>query len=398
MPLSVSELTARIKQTLERQFAGVTVEGEISNWRAAASGHVYFTLKDKGATISAVIFRSARQQLDFQPTDGMQVLVRGAVSVYSPRGSYQIICEEMQLAGVGSLLQMLEERKQRLAREGLFDTEHKKELPRYPSRVAVVTSPTGAAIRDILQVMCRRNAMVNLIVLPTLVQGERAAATIAEQIWRANMLDIADAVIVTRGGGSLEDLLPFSDEAVVRAVAASKIPVISAVGHEIDFPLCDFAADVRAATPSAAAEKVTKDIVELGQKIATMRDSLTHDFEQLVEKLRLRLEQNNRAAFSLIMNYRLQPIQQRLDELHATLTTSMDNFIRNIRHRQDVAHKTLQAVAPASILKRGYAIVRESKHSAIVSDSGKMNVGDQVTIEFAESLACATIVEHNHTN
>ncbi len=271
-PLSVSALTALVKELLEESLPSVLVEGEISNCRPASSGHLYFTLKDKGAMLQAVMFRYRSKVTGFEPVDGALARARGNITVYAARGQYQMIVERLERAGEGDILAMLEDRKRALAAEGLFDESRKRALPRFPSRVAIVTSPTGAAIRDILNVLKRRNAGMDLVVLPTAVQGEAAAAQIASQIAAANRLSLGDVLIVGRGGGSIEDLLPFSDELVVRAIAASRIPVISAVGHEIDWALSDFAADLRAPTPSAAAELVSESRIALSARGRPVRD------------------------------------------------------------------------------------------------------------------------------
>lgn len=255
--LTVSQLTKLIKSHLESRFPAVEVEGEISNFRPSSTGHYYFTLKDKGAMISAVMFKNRLGTLRFIPADGQLVRVRGRISLYELRGSYQIICESMERAGEGEILAMLEERKRHLAAEGLFDAGRKKPLPLFPKRIGVVTSPTGAALKDILRVTRRRNPGLDIVVIPTAVQGEEAGAKIAAQIRAAAGVPGLDLLIIGRGGGSLEDLLPFSDEEVVRAVAECPLPTLSAVGHEIDTALSDYAADGAAPTPSAAAELVS---------------------------------------------------------------------------------------------------------------------------------------------
>ncbi|MEJ5189985.1 MAG: exodeoxyribonuclease VII large subunit, partial [Breznakiellaceae bacterium] len=254
---TVSELTERIRACLEGFFPLVIVEGEISNYRPSSTGHIYFTLKDEGAAIQAVLFKNRQRALQVELRDGLRVRVRGSLSVYPQRGTYQIICETIEASGEGAILAMLEERKRRLAAEGLFDPAKKKPLPAFPSSVGIVSSPTGAAVRDILNILQRRARGIRIIIFPTPVQGTDAAPIIARRIEQANQWNLVEVLIVGRGGGSLEDLLPFSEEIVVRAIATSHIPVISAVGHEIDWALSDFAADVRAPTPSAAAELVS---------------------------------------------------------------------------------------------------------------------------------------------
>ncbi|HPO03165.1 MAG TPA: exodeoxyribonuclease VII large subunit, partial [Treponemataceae bacterium] len=253
-PVKISEITAIIKEILEGSFPSVLLEGEISNYRPSSTGHLYFTLKDDSSSISAVMFKGRSRQLAFVPRDGMLVRAKGSISVYEARGTYQIIIDSMEQAGTGDILRLLEERKQRLAREGLFDEKRKRPIPFFPERIAVITSPTGAAVRDIVQILRRRNPAIHIVILPASVQGSEAPESLARQIETANRFAMADLIIIGRGGGSLEDLLPFSDESVVRSIAASKIPVISAVGHETDWSLSDLAADVRAPTPSAAAE------------------------------------------------------------------------------------------------------------------------------------------------
>ena len=284
---SVSQITDLIKEILETSFRTITIEGEISNWRPSAAGHIYFTLKDNNAQIKAVIFRGAAMRLNFRPKDGDKVRCTGSLSVYAPQGNYQIIVNTMEIAGAGNILQMLEERKRKLAAEGLFDEKRKKPLPPFPRTIGVVTSPTGAAIRDILNVTKRRNPGMNIIVLPAIVQGEGAAQTICKMIEIANFYQLCDVLIVGRGGGSLEDLLPFSEESVVRAVAASRIPTISAVGHEIDWALCDYSADRRAPTPSAAAEMAVPLLADIKQDLADYKSSLYDSIKQRTEKTRL---------------------------------------------------------------------------------------------------------------
>ncbi|RPJ08472.1 MAG: exodeoxyribonuclease VII large subunit, partial [Spirochaetaceae bacterium] len=311
---SITEITSLIQSLLEEGFPDIRIEGEISNFRPASSGHLYFSLKDKDSIIQAVMFKNRSQGLGFKPADGMLVRARGSLSVYPKRGNYQIICEEMELAGEGDILAMLEERKRRLAAEGLFDSERKKKLPLFPSRLAVVTSPTGAAIRDILRVLSRRHAGLSIIVLPAAVQGQEAASQIASQIRTANRFKMADVIITGRGGGSLEDLLPFSDEQVVRAIAESKIPVISAVGHEIDFALSDFAADLRAPTPSAAAEMVTASREELSRRVQELGVTLTREMDGRISGLKQRLSHFTIPLLERDFHTFLQPLLQRVDD------------------------------------------------------------------------------------
>ena len=288
--LSVTELTTILKELIEVNFSSITLEGEISNYKPSSSGHVYFTLKDTNAAIAAVMFRGRCQYLNFTPKDGMLVRVTGSLSVYPQRGSYQILVNTMEQAGSGDILRLLEERKQRLALEGLFDSDNKRQLPFFPATVGVVSSPTGAAVRDIVQIVQRRNPKINVIIFPCAVQGVEAAAQIVHQIETANAFNLVDVLIIGRGGGSLEDLLPFSEESVVRAVASSNIPTISAVGHEIDWALSDFAADQRAPTPSAAAELATPLLSDLQSQLQYYSDSLYHGVQNKFEKTKLLLK------------------------------------------------------------------------------------------------------------
>jgi exodeoxyribonuclease VII large subunit len=390
---SVSEITGEIRRTLEGGFQDVTVEGEISNFRPSAAGHLYFSLKDSEAIISAVMFRNRLWTLRFQPADGMKVRARGNLSVYPKRGNYQLICENLLLAGEGNLLQTIEERKRRLAAEGLFDPARKRPLPLFPARVAVVTSPTGAAIRDILRVLKRRAAGIDVVVLPALVQGQGAAEQIAAQIEVANRFDMADVLIVGRGGGSLEDLLPFSEEITVRAVAASRIPVISAVGHEVDTALTDLAADVRAPTPSVAAEMVSASREDLARKVRVAFETLRRDMQQRLARARMILEQF--APESLERNFRLlvQPLMQRLDDARAALAQGVRTRARDARHRHELATHDLIAASPLAILERGYAVVTRQDTGEVVRSAESVGPGDELSLRVAKGRIDADVKE-----
>ena len=354
---SVYEITLQIKELLESGFGYVSIEGEISNFRPSAAGHLYFTLKDEKASIQAVMFKGKARSLSFVPKDGITVKAEGAISVYEQRGSYQIIIEEMSLAGEGNILKMLEERKKKLAAEGIFDSERKKPLPYFPKRIAVITSPTGAAVRDIINVVKRRNEKIGIVVLPAIVQGEDAAPVLIRQLKIADEKNLGDLIIIGRGGGSLEDLLPFSDEAVVRAVAASEIPVISAVGHEIDWALTDFAADVRAPTPSAAAELAVPVLDEITDTITQIQSDMLHSIGRAVERIRLTIK--GFTPESLEMKFRRieQPLLMRLDDAKENLLYTMQARLTNTKHRLALLIRTIEGANPQEILNRGYSIV-----------------------------------------
>ncbi len=380
-PFTVSEVTQAIKAVLERGFRSVRVEGEVSNVRPASSGHVYFSLKDDASSLSAVLFRNRRNTLDFELADGDQVVLSGSLSVYPPRGSYQIIVEHIEKSGEGQILRMLDERKRRLAGEGLFDADKKQPLPTFPRRVAVITSPTGAAVRDVLHVMKRRAAGVDVCIVPTPVQGEAAAAGIVEGLQQANRHTLGDVIILTRGGGSIEDLLAFSEESVVRAVAASSIPVISAVGHEIDVALCDYAADYRAPTPSAAAEVVCASREELFGTVVNLGHSIVRAFLDKRDRARLTIRRFSTDELERSLRYILQPGQQRLDEAIQGLSHHMNERIQNAGYRIRVSKATIEAADPAHILRRGYAIVR-NQHEEILSTADRARRTAAFTIDF----------------
>ena len=333
----VSELTTRIRDLLEAEFEDVWVEGEVSNARLAQSGHLYFTLKDAKAQVRCVCFRDQLRLLKFRPEDGLQVTVRGSISVYEPRGEYQIYVEHIEPVGLGALQLAFEQLKKRLEAEGLFAPERKKELPVLPRRIGVVTSPKGAAVRDILRVLRRRFPNLHVMLYPVKVQGEGAAAEIVEGVRYFNREKLVDVMILARGGGSLEDLWAFNEEIVARAIAGSEIPIITGVGHETDFTIADFAADVRAATPSQAAEIVVKTRQEFERQIAEMARHITQRIRYLLSERRheLRDLQTHRAfrrPEDLVRRHR-----QHLDELSAALAAGLRARMEQSRQRLSVA-------------------------------------------------------------
>jgi len=391
MVFSVSQITDLIKEILETSFRSITIEGEISNWRPSAAGHIYFTLKDNNAQIKAVIFRGAAMKLAFRPKDGDKVRCTGNLSVYAPQGNYQIIVNTMEMAGAGNILQMLEERKRRLAAEGLFDDDRKKPLPLYPRTIGVVTSPTGAAIRDILNVTKRRNPGMNIIVLPAIVQGDGAAQTICKMIEIANFYQLCDVLIVGRGGGSLEDLLPFSEESVVRAVAASEIPVISAVGHEIDWALCDYSADRRAPTPSAAAEMAVPLLADIRQNLADYKNDLYSEITRKTDATRLMIKAFNPESLEVRFRNIQQPLLNRFAAARENLPKNLQDKIRDLRVRLKTSVTVLENASPQTIFDRGYSMVTD-ENGKVVRDAANVKIGDKLTITPAKGKIEAEVL------
>ena len=430
--LSVSDVTRLIRNSLEDQFQDVWIEGEISNLRAPSSGHLYFTLKDSQSQLRGVLFRSGALRLRFALQEGLAVIARGRISVYEPRGEYQLIVESLDPKGVGALQLAFEQLKERLSQEGLFDESRKRRLPSFPRTVGVVTSLTGAAIRDIVAVLRRRCPVVNILIAPVPVQGEGAGAQIAAAISVLSAMPQVEVLIVGRGGGASEDLWAFNEEAVVRAIARSRVPVVSAVGHEIDVTLSDFAADHRAATPSAAAEAVVPVLDEIMERLDELARRLRRLVDTLLQVQRHRFER----SLSILgeARFRIQTQAQRLDELRDGLTraltvqlTVLHREMVERRHlliaqgprdriqgslvvipqlckrleqearrglmsrRQSVAIQlaALDALSPLGILQRGFSIVRTMSGGRIVRRAADVAVGDAVQIKLAEGqLVC----------
>lgn len=378
MPYTVAEITRKIKEQLETAFSSVQVEGEISNFSRPASGHCYFTLKDDRSQIRCVLWRSSAARLRFEPSDGMQVVCRGAVEVYAPRGSYQLMVRSMQPGGEGALQKALRELQARLAAEGLFDPRRKRELPEFPERIAVVTSPTAAALADFLEVLRRRWPLANVLISPTRVQGAGSANEIAHAIKRmAFLADRVDLIVVTRGGGSLEDLWSFNEEAVVRAIAASPIPVVSAIGHEIDVTLSDLAADVRALTPSEAAELATPHIREVAtalhvvqRRIRTAMQSAIHDRQRRLVEIENRPVLRDPRAI-------VRQHAQQLDECDARLNRSIRETLLSPAQRVGELAARLGALNPLAVLARGYSITTDENGKPI-SNSEDAKPGDVI--------------------
>ena len=387
---TVSELNGIIKEILEG-FPVITVEGEISNYRPNSSGHLYFNLKDNSSIISAVMFRGAAYSLSFAPKDGMKVQVTGKLSVYGPQGKYQIIISKMSIAGEGDILRMIEERKRKLAAEGLFDQTKKKKLPAFPKTIGIVTSPTGAALRDILQITKRRNKCISVNIFPALVQGTDAAATIAQQINTANAFNLCDVLIVGRGGGSLEDLLPFSEECVVRAIAESHIPVVSAVGHEIDWALSDYAADLRAPTPSAAAEIVVPQLSEIKTILLQYSNELYENSMNRVEKIKLMIKSFKPENLEMQFRSIEQPLLQRFDNAKEGLFQNIIQKLRDTRQYIENCETVLENASPQTIFNRGYSMVRNKNSGEIVRSTENIQEGTELEIVPASGKITATV-------
>ncbi len=392
--LTVSQLSLFLKELVESAFPVVWVAGEISNFSRPQSGHCYLTLKDDQAQIKAVIWRTTAARLRFEPHDGMEVICRGHLDLYAPRGQYQLVVEEIQPRGIGALELALRKLREKLAAEGLFDPARKRSLPAFPRRIAFVTSPTGAAVRDFLQVLKRRWRGASVLIIPVRVQGEGAAAEIAEGIAAANRLSpnhAADVLVVGRGGGSLEDLWAFNEEAVVRAVRASAIPVVSAVGHEIDVTLCDLAADVRALTPSEAAERVVPAADEVQAALLVRQKRLLVALWRRAAEARRQL--NQLAAHRVFR----RPFD-RLLEHGRGLDMLSSRMSRAIRHRLSTSKQHLAAVAakldalsPLAILGRGYSLTARVDDGRLIDDWALVSEGDLIRTRFARGAAISRI-------
>ncbi|MFW2405319.1 MAG: exodeoxyribonuclease VII large subunit [Gammaproteobacteria bacterium] len=433
---SISELNTEVRGLLEDHFPSLWITGEISNFARPASGHLYFSLKDDRAEVRCAMFRGQNRLLKFAPGNGDQVIVRARVTVYEPRGSYQLIVEHMEPVGEGLLLRKLEELKTRLRAEGLFDDEHKQPLPVLPRRIGVVTSPTGAAIRDIVQILGRRFPAVPVVVYPVQVQGDRAQHEIAAALEAAADRGECDVLIVGRGGGSLEDLWAFNEERVARAIFACPIPIVSAVGHEVDFTIADFVADLRAPTPSGAAELVVPDARQwlralesgeqrmrgaIGRSVETRRrqlaqlsgrigrrhpglilqqhaqrlDELTQRISQsLLRRLdldRMRLDGSQRRLRAATPSRNIDRHRQRLDHLTLRLATSAREQIALVGGRFAVLAAALDGVSPLKTLERGYAVISDAETGTVVKDATTLKDGQKIAGRLARGRFEATI-------
>jgi exodeoxyribonuclease VII large subunit len=433
---SVGELNAKIRDLLENELVNVWVEGEISNARVWNTGHMYFTLKDSGSQIKAVMFRSALRYLKFKPDDGLKVVARGKVSVYDPKGEYQIICEHLEPKGLGALQQAFEQLKKKLQAEGLFDAARKRPLPALPRRIGIVTSLDGAALRDIIRVLRRRYPNAHLVLSPTRVQGEGAGREVAHAIRKIERIEGVDVVILARGGGSLEDLWAFNEEVLARVIAACKVPIISGVGHETDFTIADFVADLRAPTPSAAAELVVKrkdeffgHIDRIGERLdAAMHHRLRrmetrlHGLEarpgfagyrgriavrgrhvsELAAGLRQRMTQGigrrarrhdqlRRSLDQFDPRHRLAAVRTRLVARDGQLQAAVRRRVAGLQHRFGALAARIDGLSPLAVLGRGYSVTWDGGRTRIIRDAATLRPGDRVSVTVERGSFDATV-------
>jgi exodeoxyribonuclease VII large subunit len=432
----VRELVGLVRELVEQEWGDVWVEGEISNFRPAPSGHVYFTLKDAGAQLPIVLFRRQAMLLRFRPEDGLHVLVRGRVSVYEQRGQMQLVAETMEPVGAGSLQLAFEQLKARLKAEGLFEAERKRPLPAFPRAVGIVTSPTGAVIRDFLNIAGRRDSGLNIFICPVSVQGDSAPEEIEAALAELNAAGLVDVIVVARGGGSLEDMAAFNSERVARAIAASRLPVVSAVGHETDFTIADFVADLRAPTPSAAAELITEAQHSIAEHLATLEHRLDRAARFQLLQARQRLTRLPVSSAEARVSAQLHRLEQRLDDLSFRQEAAVSGPLRSyqlyvanlaaavLRHdpRQGLAQARerlaagrtrldralerllrasavtvsaldahLQSLSPLAVLDRGYALVLDAG-GGLVRSAGQLTPGDQLTTRLSDGVFISRVV------
>ena len=431
--LTVTELANRLRSVLEEKFPAVWVEGEISNFKVYTSGHAYFTLKDETAQLKCVLFRNRARRIRFEPGDGLHVLAFGSVEVYAQRGEYQLVVELLEPRGLGALQLAFEQLKERLQREGLFDPARKRPLPRFPRKIGIVTSPTGAALRDMLRVIGRRFGELHILIAPARVQGDGAAQDVAQAVRELHAVGDVDVIIVGRGGGSLEDLWAFNDEMLARTIAASKIPIISAVGHEVDFTIADFVADLRAPTPSAAAELVVREKQAVADSVSDLGRRLAGAMERRLSRERERLEAVRRRRVLTDAQRPLRDLERRVDDASARLRRAIATAVRQAAHRVELAARGLRAqspvartlgdrrrltelsarldraaarqldrarhrvagnagrlhsLSPLAVLARGYSLTRRPS-GEIVRSVRQVGVGDEVDVLLSEgTLAC----------
>lgn len=383
---TVTAITLAVKQMMSGVFRDIFVEGEVSNLRESANGHLYFDLKDREALLSAVMFKWDARKYSLELQDGVQVRVWGSLDVYAKSGKYQIVVKTVEALAKGNLYLEFERLKKKLEAEGLFAPEHKKEIPAYPQRIGVITSPTGAAVRDILSVLKRRSPHLEVFIAPVLVQGDEAAPQIAQAIEDLNKFSpILDVLLVGRGGGSIEDLWAFNEEVVARAIFTSKIPVISCVGHEVDFTIADFVADLRAPTPSAAAELVVQNSQNTAEHIASLQKRMLQAVLLFYERLKGRFDLATNSRFFKSPELLTQSHEQELDELSTRLENAWMEKLTSFAHRFEVARQKLHALGPQAVLKRGYSITRKQDGS-VISHVAQTAPGETIYVQVQDGM------------
>ncbi len=435
--LNVSELNSEVSLLLNRGFPLLWVEGEISNFSRPASGHMYFSLKDSKAQIRCAMFRNKNIRLDLKPENGMKILVRGRVGLYEPRGEFQLIVDHMEEAGFGLLQRQFEELKAKLSAKGWFDEDSKKALPQFPQKIGIISSPTGAALQDILNVLKRRCPQIPVLIYPATVQGDKAALQLESAVRQANIRKDCDVLVLTRGGGSIEDLAAFNDENLAQALYESNIPIVTGIGHEIDFTIADFIADMRAPTPSAAAELVAPDNQHLSNNINQLQKKL---ISVISSKLKQKIEAQRWLAKRLDQqkpSYQLQQQSQRLDELDARLKQRMQQLLNSrrlaaqalqkqlntnspkrlleskqqkLRQKLTLLHQSIQknitakqatlavqiaklnSISPLKTLERGYTIVRDEKETQIISSVKQLKVGEKINTKMKDGAVISEII------
>jgi exodeoxyribonuclease VII large subunit len=411
---SVSELSFEIREMLERRFIDIWVEGEISNFKASAAGHLYFTLKDDRAQLSAVCFRNSARLLRFRPENGKLFRARGRVSAYEGRGEYQLVVEVLEPAGLGALQLAFEQLKEKLDKEGLFRPERKRRIPAFPRKIGIVTSPKSAALRDILSVLKRRHNAINVLIFPAEVQGDAASLQVMEGIDTLSRTDV-DVIIVARGGGSMEDLWPFNEERVARAIVRSQKPVISAVGHEVDFTICDFVADLRAPTPSAAAEIVIRSKVEIAERVVQLQNRLEGTMKYRLSTLRHFMASKIGSRGFVVAETRIRRMAQRVDDLAFRVEQfgRTGGFFRTRAHGVEICEQrlsnamnqrlkkwqqafariahTLEALSPLAVLERGYAICL-TPEGQVVRSAQAVEIGSTVKVQLHNGSLAAKVV------
>lgn len=410
--LSVSQITTKIKGMLELEIGQVCIKGEISNFKPAGSGHVYFNLKDQTAILACALFKQNNTRIKVPLKEGQEVLALGRISVYAPRGSYQLIVDSIEEVGVGSLQQAFEQLKTRLAQEGLFNLDRKKTLPLYPNRIAIVTSPTGAALQDMLNVLARRNSAISILIVPTLVQGLEAPRQMIAALDTVNRFNLADIIVLARGGGSLEDLWAFNDEALVVKISNSQIPVISAVGHETDFTLADYVADLRAPTPSAAAEIISKNKHELLEQIQANQKRLVMALHRQISIYKSKLFNLEtklispaqkilklKKSFSDLelrlyhaLKIKIPLMQQAVDELDSKMKQLISKKLAlNLSQLEQLSAK-LDALSPLKVLSRGYTLIKDEQTGGLLKSANQVHQHQQIKLVFHDGIQKAKIL------